>query len=208
MEVKLKVNVGNNAGQELKIVGPKFFVGRSDDCQLRPRSDLVSRHHCVLIVEEGYVSVRDFGSKNGTYVNGSRVANEVELKTGDQLKIGPLEFEVVIVPTLAPAKKKPKVESAKEAAVRTAESNSAYEMDVGDWITAEKKSDVNETRIADTQAKLAGETESIDVAEVREEVRQSEAPKPAGPGKLPAAPATADSKSAASEVLNKFFRRR
>ena len=80
MELKFKVLVGNNVGQEVKIAGPKFFIGRAEDCHLRPRSDLISRHHCVLIVEEKLVAVRDFGSKNGTYVNAERVASERELR--------------------------------------------------------------------------------------------------------------------------------
>src|SRR5688572_14629927 len=114
MEVRLKVLVGKNAGQELSVPGPKFFVGRAEDCQLRPRSDLISRHHCALIIEENLVAVRDFGSKNGTHVNGERVAAERELKDGDILKVGPLEFEVSIKVSVT-AKKRPKVTSVEEA---------------------------------------------------------------------------------------------
>jgi pSer/pThr/pTyr-binding forkhead associated (FHA) protein len=74
MEVRLKVVGGKNAGHELILAGPKFFIGRAEDCQLRPKSDLVSRHHCVILVEEGFVAIRDFGSKNGTLINGQAVA--------------------------------------------------------------------------------------------------------------------------------------
>ena len=55
MEVRLKVFVGPNAGKELPVAGPKFLMGRAEDCQLRPRSDLISRHHCVLLIEDGLV---------------------------------------------------------------------------------------------------------------------------------------------------------
>ncbi len=96
MEVKLKVLVGPNAGKELPVAGPKFLIGRAEDCQLRPRSDLISRHHCVLLIEEGLMTVRDFGSKNGTLINGERVRGECELKNGDKLTIGPLEFEFCV----------------------------------------------------------------------------------------------------------------
>ena len=51
MEVSLKVVVGANAGKELKVPGPKFFIGRAEDCHLRPKSDLISRHHCVLLID-------------------------------------------------------------------------------------------------------------------------------------------------------------
>src|SRR6185295_4154930 len=104
MDLKLRVVEGKNAGQEISVPGSKFFIGRSEDCQLRPGSDLISRHHCVLLVEEGYVGVRDFGSKNGTYVNDERVVGERELKAGDRLSVGPLRFEVHLAHGLAAKK--------------------------------------------------------------------------------------------------------
>ena len=64
MDVQLKVLLGNAKGQTIKITGPKFFVGRSEDCQLRPKSDLISRHHCSLILEGDYLAIRDFGSRD------------------------------------------------------------------------------------------------------------------------------------------------
>src|SRR5688572_2538145 len=103
MEVQLKVLVGNNVGQVLKVPGPKFFVGRAEDCHLRPGSDLVSRHHCVLMLEGSTLVLRDFGSKNGTYVNGERVTSELNLQHGDQVKIGPLEFEVQMAESITSA---------------------------------------------------------------------------------------------------------
>src|SRR5688572_2370542 len=119
MEIKLKVLVGGSAGQEIRVPGPKFFVGRSEECHLRPRSDLISRHHCVLLVDETAVTLRDFGSKNGSFINGQRVSGEQDLRHGDKLKIGPLEFEISIVEE-PDAKKRPKVQSIKEAVERTA----------------------------------------------------------------------------------------
>ena len=133
MEVKLVVVAGKRAGEVVPVVGPKFYVGRAEDCQLRPHSDLVSRHHCVLIVEEGYVAVRDFGSKNGTVVNDETVKGEQELKDGDRLKIGDLEFEIRLGVDVG-GKKKPKVKSIQEAAARTVESSIDDDMDLDSWL--------------------------------------------------------------------------
>jgi pSer/pThr/pTyr-binding forkhead associated (FHA) protein len=119
MQVKLIVAHGKNAGQEVPVPGPKFFIGRAEDCDLRSQCDQVSRHHCALLVEDGFVAVRDFGSKNGTFVNDQRVKPEAELKSGDRLKVGPLEFEVQFAVEVA-GKKLPKVRSVQEVAVRTA----------------------------------------------------------------------------------------
>ncbi len=121
MDVKLIVANGKSAGQAIPIAGSKFFIGRAEDCHLRPRSDLVSRHHCALVVEDGRVTIRDFGSKNGTLVNGERVQSEQELKNGDQLTVGSLEFKVELTVDVG-GKKKPQVKSVEEAAKRTVES--------------------------------------------------------------------------------------
>lgn len=233
MDVKLKVLVGKNAGQELAVPGPKFFVGRAEDCQLRPRSDLISRHHCVLLIEESFIAIRDFGSKNGTTVNDERITGERELKHGDRLVIGPLEFEVV-VHAPAPSKKRPKVESIKEAAARTAEGHREPDkLDVSQWL-GDGDSKVGN---ADTRVINMNETGEIDLgrndlgrndlgsghakAAVAEAAVAEPEPEPVGAkaqpaaakaasGKLPATskPAQDDSRSAAADVLNKFFKRR
>lgn len=227
MDVKLKVLVGKNAGQELAVPGPKFFVGRAEDCQLRPRSDLISRHHCVLLIEESFVAVRDFGSKNGTLVNNERIAGERELKHGDRLVIGPLEFEVVVHAPV-PSKKRPKVESVKEAAARTAEGHrDSDKLDVSQWL-GDGDSKVGH---ADTRVINMNETGELDLgnghakpalmefaggeaATVEPEAEPVVAQQPvaakAAPGKLPTTSKQAqdDSRSAAADVLNKFFKRR
>jgi transcriptional regulator with PAS, ATPase and Fis domain len=51
----------------------------------------VSRRHAVLVVEGDRVTVIDQGSKNGTFLNGSKV-RRAELSPGDRLAFGPLEF--------------------------------------------------------------------------------------------------------------------
>ena len=134
MDARLKVILGTNAGKELRLLGPKFLIGRAEDCHLRPKSDLISRHHCVLLLEEQGLTVRDLGSRNGTLVNGQRVSGECELKTGDNLEVGPLKFEVS-VSTLSAPTKRPKVNSIKEAAASTPECNpSSGEPDLNDWL--------------------------------------------------------------------------
>ena len=60
---------------------------------LRPTSEKVSKQHCLLL-RAGKVFVHDFNSRNGTFVNGERVARPTELHDGDILKIGPLGFTV------------------------------------------------------------------------------------------------------------------
>jgi pSer/pThr/pTyr-binding forkhead associated (FHA) protein len=48
----------------------------------------VSRVHAVLEKLGNAWSVRDVGSRNGTYLNGERIAAERVLRSGDELRIG------------------------------------------------------------------------------------------------------------------------
>ena len=70
MQVTLKVVGGKHNGREIKVVGSKFTIGRAEGADLRPTSDLISRNHCGIFIEKGEVVVEDFGSRNGTFING------------------------------------------------------------------------------------------------------------------------------------------
>lgn len=96
MEVGLKVIEGKQTGTLIPLNREKFLIGREEDCQLRPNSDLVSRHHCVIAVDDFTVRIRDLGSTNGTFVNDQRITTQVVLKQGDLVRIGKLAFEMQI----------------------------------------------------------------------------------------------------------------
>jgi len=98
MKVQLVVVQGKPEGKMIPLVGPQFKIGRGEGCQLRPNNDLVSREHTLFEVSGEAVMVRDLGSRNGTEVNGKKLAaNEpFTLKNGDLVKIGPLTFAVSI----------------------------------------------------------------------------------------------------------------
>jgi pSer/pThr/pTyr-binding forkhead associated (FHA) protein len=95
MKLNLVVQTpGPNKGKVLEIKLSQFVVGRDPQCHLRPASPMISKRHCALLQREGKVFLRDFDSTNGTFVNNEPVKGEIELHHGDQLKIGPLLFEV------------------------------------------------------------------------------------------------------------------
>jgi pSer/pThr/pTyr-binding forkhead associated (FHA) protein len=173
------------------------------------------------------LSLRDFGSKNGTLVNGERIIGETTLNNGDQIKVGPLEFEIQVIESLAGAKR-PKVHSVKEAAVRTAESGIHEDIDI-DALLGGAAVDTGDTREirhnhADTAEldRSGGETTVIKpkpaappapAPEPTPEPVASEPPKKqAGErkiiGKAPGIAKNAgDSKDAAAEMLKRLRRR-
>jgi two-component system cell cycle response regulator len=77
-----------NAGQVLKLDGPKFGLGRHPDNQACIDDDGISRFHARISVDGEKYWVEDLGSSNGTYINGRRVTS-CELNNGDTLNLGP-----------------------------------------------------------------------------------------------------------------------
>ena len=96
ISAELKVVGGKHAGQIIPLNRRKFLIGREQDCQLRPNSEMVSRHHCVFSVDDYSVRLRDLGSTNGTLVNGDRIRKETVLADGDRILIGNLDFQLVL----------------------------------------------------------------------------------------------------------------
>lgn len=141
MKISLKVLSGNHEGKLIPIKEEKFFIGRGDDCHLRPKSESVSRRHCALVQKEGRLLLLDLKSRNGTFVNEKQLSHDKAkiLKSGDQIRIGQLEFEVVIEIGIANTKK-PEVNSAQEVAQRIAEqaeskiSDSKDSFDISSWL--------------------------------------------------------------------------
>ncbi len=62
-------------------------LGRSADVDI-PINDVgISRHHVEIECKPGKVVLKDLGSTNGTYLNGQRVGDPVELRDGDRIQI-------------------------------------------------------------------------------------------------------------------------
>lgn len=86
------------------------LVGRAPDCTLRLPNDKdhsqIGRHHCLLDINPPDVRVRDFGSRNGTYLNGKLIGKraadgsgesefpEYDVKDSDQIRVGNTVFAV------------------------------------------------------------------------------------------------------------------
>lgn len=221
MEAKLVVVNGKNAGRKLKVTGPKFLIGRAEDCQLRPRSDAISRHHCAILLDDGLIAVRDLGSRNGTFVNGERIRTEAELKNGDRLTVGGLEFEVQWTAQAAAAKKS-EAQSVQKAAARAVPVSASLEEEdanLDEWLFGGTEADVAET--ADKEKTRSGKVSPTGPSEQTQKIQASDdtvtMKKPATettepgvkvPGSWSKKPTTASTRDAAGEALRNFFRGR
>src|SRR5436309_1808949 len=125
MKVNLVVATGTHEGKVIPITGPQFLIGRDPQCQLRPASQAISKLHCAVMIRDGRVYLRDYGSTNGTLVNDALVQDaEVAIEDGATLHVGPLDFRVKIEAAVATPDGTPlpggSVEAAALAAVKAA----------------------------------------------------------------------------------------
>ncbi len=83
-----------SSGTPIILTKERMLVGRRDKCDVVLRHSNVSSHHCELYLEGDYWYVRDLNSRNGTRVNGVRIASEERLDPGDLLSVADHEFKI------------------------------------------------------------------------------------------------------------------
>lgn len=84
---KLMLKFENSILKEVSVGTKEVSIGRSPDNVLVIDNPAVSHYHARVFREEDRLMLEDFGSLNGTFVNGQRV-KMVMLKPGDSVTIG------------------------------------------------------------------------------------------------------------------------
>ena len=116
-KITLRITQGASSGREFMFDETTCcIVGRANDCSPQLPTDeahsTVSRHHCLLDINPPDIRVRDFGSLNGTYVNGKKIGQrekgmsaeegakmsfpEHDLKHSDEIQVGDTVFRVAV----------------------------------------------------------------------------------------------------------------
>ena len=79
---------GSNEGRTYQLEGEKLSIGRDTSNKISINDSEVSRKHARLLWQgDGYL-LEDFGSTNGTFVNGQRLSGSTLLKVGDLVTLG------------------------------------------------------------------------------------------------------------------------
>jgi serine/threonine-protein kinase len=92
---------GALAGQRFA-VADELTIGRESADLILPDAD-ASRRHAVLRSAHERVEIEDLGSRNGTWVDGERVAGAGELRDGSRVRIGGTTLFVEVPRAQAPA---------------------------------------------------------------------------------------------------------
>jgi len=85
------VMIGAGTEKKFLLSGSNVKIGRSSDNHIVIPDPNASRRHAEIVNEGAKYLLKDLGSTNGTYVNGSKI-KERELKDGDKIAIGATKF--------------------------------------------------------------------------------------------------------------------
>jgi pSer/pThr/pTyr-binding forkhead associated (FHA) protein len=98
--VKVKLVCQDPLASPREIVLERFPVeiGRGTTAGLRIDDRWTSRRHCELKEHDSRLMVHDLGSRHGTFVNGQRVVEAMQILPGDELCIGMSHFLAVYDP--------------------------------------------------------------------------------------------------------------
>ncbi len=92
----LRVTTGADEGKEHTFDGGEATLGRTADNDIVVKDAAASRAHARVYEKKGKFFVEDLGSANGTRVNGAAIKVPKELKGGEIVAIGDVEYEFAI----------------------------------------------------------------------------------------------------------------
>jgi pSer/pThr/pTyr-binding forkhead associated (FHA) protein len=115
-----------SSGNETPLTG-EVSIGRGDSSKIRLTEGNPSRNHALISVRDGLVWLKDRGSMNGTFVNGTRLDNEKEMRlaANDKIRFDLEEYtlRVEAPPEPAPDKDRTAMSEAKPVIAEAAKSN-------------------------------------------------------------------------------------
>jgi len=77
----------------------EHVLGRDPDVEIFLNHPGVSRHHAKIRISAGQATIEDLGSKNGTFVGGTRVDGSSSLGNGDVIGVGSVQLTLKVVQT-------------------------------------------------------------------------------------------------------------
>jgi hypothetical protein len=97
--MQVDLEIVERSGRRPHRVRPPVEIGRSKDAGVALPDPEVSRQHARLSSHDGVVYVEDLRSRNGTFLNGRRVTEAIEVREGDEIDVGTTRLVVTSVHT-------------------------------------------------------------------------------------------------------------
>ncbi len=98
MRIRLRTTWSSPGATDLYLDRFPAVMGRSPECNIPVELGFVSRHHCQFLLRNGQILVQDLESLNGTFVNNCLATFPTPIRSGDEIRLGPMGYRVTFVP--------------------------------------------------------------------------------------------------------------
>jgi DNA-binding winged helix-turn-helix (wHTH) protein len=88
--------------RQIMLMDGANVIGRAPDATIHIDSPGVSRSHARILIENGEATLEDLGSKNGTHLNGTRIAMPSPLSDGSEIRLGAVLLTFRTAPQISP----------------------------------------------------------------------------------------------------------
>ncbi len=78
--------------QEYYVLNKKLTMGRSSKNTICIKDKFVSKFHLQIFEDKGSYFIEDLNSANGTFLNGEKIEDIIELQNGDKIGVGLIQF--------------------------------------------------------------------------------------------------------------------
>lgn len=92
MQARLAKYVNGEMTEEYLLEDSVTAIGRDIGNSIQLMDPSISKAHALIREAGTEWTIEDAGSRNGVFVNGSRIRKPTRLKKGDEVKFGPMAF--------------------------------------------------------------------------------------------------------------------
>ncbi|WP_226687977.1 FHA domain-containing protein [Stutzerimonas stutzeri] len=103
----LRIHFADNRQSPVWLADERFTLGSDRSNKLVANDAGIAPFHAELLLENRFYYLTDLGTPGGTYVNEEKIGERYQIRSGDRLRLGALELQIV-----DPAKAGTKVTSA------------------------------------------------------------------------------------------------
>jgi len=95
--MNVDVEILERGAHRVQSLRTPFELGRTREAEVFLRDPEVSRRHARFETQNGVVYLEDLKSSNGTFLNGRRLAEPLEVRAGDEIDVGTTRIVVTSV---------------------------------------------------------------------------------------------------------------
>ncbi|HBC02153.1 MAG TPA: FHA domain-containing protein [Pseudomonas sp.] len=91
----LRIHFADNRQSPVWLADERFTLGSDRSNKLVANDAGVAPFHAELLLENRFYYLTDLGTPGGTYVNDEKVGERYQVRSGDRLRLGALELQIV-----------------------------------------------------------------------------------------------------------------